>query len=260
MKRHLAAIAILSLFAALGLELYKEPTYQFPVAMGSALGSALAFLGLSLGIPAIPAGIYWMAKRQPMPGFPQVAWMIWVLFVGSVSYGTYLKETSSRFSDSKSSITTYVPEACEYSVAFPGTPKITTFHVPGLGEFPRAEYIGDANEQGLFLRVECISFPKAQRDILDDKDYLLNQTATYAEVNGLTNAEFHYEDTEFGRLVTVRGFKTVAERPVTYEVRQYLGRHSLLSMYAGGASSHYPPSAVAEFFSSIGKAGSEVTS
>ena len=242
-QSHAPPSTILSLIAALGLDLYKSPTYQGPIAVAGTLGSALAFLGLSLGIPAIPGGVYWMVKRRLMPGFPQFAWVIWFFLIAT-------NIASLPFSNSSPSKTAYIPEGCEYSVEFPGNPKLTTFHVPGLGEIPRAEYVGGSDERGLFLRVECINFPKTQRDLIDNKEYLLNQSAAYAEANGIENAEFHYEDTELGRLVTLRGFKRVAEIPVTYEVHQYLGRRSLLSMYAGGASSHYPQVGVTEFFAS----------
>ena len=140
---------------------------------------------------------------------------------------------------------------------FPGKPKISTFNIPGLGEFPRAEYVGGSDERGIFLRVECIRFPKTQHDLLDNKEYLLNQSEAYAEANGIENAEFQHEDTELGGLVTIRGFKKVSEIPTTYEVYQYLGRQSLLSMYAAGASSHYPQVGVTEFFDSARRRGGQ---
>ncbi len=241
MKRHVAAMAILSLLAALGLALYKGSTFQGLAAVTGALGAALAFLGFSLAIPAIPASVYWMVKRRLMPGFPQIAWLMWVLMiVGNIA--------DLHFSDSRSSNTAYILDGCEYSVEFPGNPKLTTFHIPGFGEYPSAEYVSGSD--GAVFRVECMSFSKTQRDFLDNRKYLLDQAAAFAETNGLGGVEFQYEDTELGRLVTLRGYKRVAETPVTFEVHMYLGRRSLLTMLAGGASSHYPQVGVTEFFAS----------
>ena len=47
--------------------------------IGYVLASALTGVAIAVVLVGIPAGIYWLIKRKPMPGMTLTIWIVWAL-------------------------------------------------------------------------------------------------------------------------------------------------------------------------------------
>lgn len=65
--------------------------------IGYIIGNAIGTVGAAMIISLIPAGIYWLATRKPMPGLSIVIWVLWGLIAAISLTGNlmYLARTSS---------------------------------------------------------------------------------------------------------------------------------------------------------------------
>jgi len=151
----------------------------------------------------------------------------------------------------KSNELQYSPDGCEYSVTFPGIPKLTNGFQPGIGDYLQAEYASGGRKSGFFVRAECIPVESSVAAELNQKETLQKQIIAYAVSNGLSNPEYSYGEDRLGKHVRVRGFKTIDDTLITFEGYTYVGNSSLISLYAGGSSATYPQSGVYEFFRSL---------
>jgi hypothetical protein len=82
---------------------------------------------------------------------------------------------------------------------------------------------------------------------------LIDGAFNFAKNDGLQTPTVNVENGRYGKIVNVRGYKTIRGIPITYENRVFYGENSLLSLYAGGPSKSYPAPQVNPFFKSVGK-------
>ena len=70
---HIALIYVDTLFVFVNDVLI----YYFP---NGWLAETITQLVLSFGLVSIPGGIYWLLKRQQMPYFLEITWVLWIIF------------------------------------------------------------------------------------------------------------------------------------------------------------------------------------
>jgi hypothetical protein len=145
----------------------------------------------------------------------------------------------------------YASGNCEYKVQFPSEPKYIVGYLPQSGKYEIAELKIGNGYDGYVLKVECVPVTPEQHSLMDSESYMLNRAEAYVTSNGFANAEYRFQETKIGKMVSVRAYKNISNIPVIYEVHMYLGNSSFLSLYAGGPSKSYPQNGIVEFFKSI---------
>jgi len=78
-------------FTYLTIGLITATNANTPNGMGFILGRAFSNTLFPLIIALIPAGIYKLIKKQSMPGFIIVIWILWVLLTGMALFGSMLE-------------------------------------------------------------------------------------------------------------------------------------------------------------------------
>lgn len=151
----------------------------------------------------------------------------------------------------------FSPEGSEYSVVFPARPKLSHPSDETGMIWEKAELILIEHES--VLRAEVVRFPGNPQPIFTQ---LLVESAIreYAEHNGLLYTEYSYEESELGKIASVRGFKSLQDKngreiKTTYRVVMYYGDESVMSVYVGCRSFNYPTEAIFAFLNSIRREG-----
>ncbi len=136
----------------------------------------------------------------------------------------------------------------EFSVTFSGKPKIKSSSAGGIMEFETAELILPDDKSFLFDE-ELI------KQI--NKSYVFDFISKYANYQGLSYPEIHYEKTKLGKIGTVRGYKELKDgdqlRVVTYFAKVIYGQRSGIILYVGCPSENYPTPEISKFLHSIKK-------
>lgn len=135
----------------------------------------------------------------------------------------------------------FSPAGCAFRVRFPLAPNEKKMSAP-LGQYTQA----DLSVTDAYLRAEC-----AQVAYDDPKQEARNMLEAQASADGLSNATYTQIVDAPGGLWEMRGYKTLDGVSVTYELRTYYMRGSLLTIAVAGKSSSYPPSARQPFVKSV---------
>lgn len=218
------------------------------------LGSVTALVvGPAIVVGLLAIGYRFFKKKLSSYVHMGVVSTVWLLLVWS-NITVALFETKNEAvipAANKSKELQYSPDGCEYSVTFPGIPKLTNGFQPGIGNYLQAEYASGGRKTGFFVRAECIPVESSVAAELNQKERLKKQIIAYAVSNGLSNPEYSYGEDRLGKHVRVKGFKTIDDVLITFEGYTYVGNISLISLYAGGSSATYPQPGVYEFFRSL---------
>jgi hypothetical protein len=146
----------------------------------------------------------------------------------------------------------FAPAGCEFKVAFPSEPKVTTQFVEGVGTMSTAAGgVRGAVKSTLVLVAEGMPMDPSALGGMDPAAFLLERARQYAAFNGLTHAEYQAEVTSLGNIVSFRGGKNVGGVDVLYMGKIVLGRRSMLMLRGGGAASSFPQKGLLEFMDSI---------
>lgn len=149
----------------------------------------------------------------------------------------------------------FQPKGCEFSVEFPGKPKVYDVIIPPAGKVQSAEYRGGSGKgsDSYFLVVE--GMPVTHEEIFnnyqDIESYLLQSAQAYAEANGIQFPEFKYYKDSIGHGIIMRGYKTVSGIRVIYSSMSILGERSIVFLRAGSAAELFPPSGMVKFMKSV---------
>lgn len=149
----------------------------------------------------------------------------------------------------------FQPRGCEYSVEFPGKPKIYDVIIPLVGKVQNAEYRGGSGKasDSYFFLVE--GMPVSRQEIFkyhkDIESYLSESAHTYAEANGIQLPEFKYYKDSLGHGIVMRGYKTISGIRVIYSSMSLLGERSIIFLRAGCAAELFPPPGMTEFMKSV---------
>jgi hypothetical protein len=89
MSKSLIILLIAALVVAVVLAMLTGINPMSAAGAGYVLGSALTSVAIAFVLVGIPAGIYWLIKRKPMPGMTIAIWVVWILvellsFAGSL--------------------------------------------------------------------------------------------------------------------------------------------------------------------------------
>jgi TonB family protein len=136
----------------------------------------------------------------------------------------------------------------EFSVAFPTQPKIeVTFHK----EFFAVE--AKLIVSNVFLRAENTRLKAGEVEKITQKDDKAfgELPMKYAAASELTNSTVTVERDQIGRFAKLRGHKTIAGTPCTYEIYFYAGKNEIITLYAGTKSDSYPTSEIKRFLDSL---------
>ena len=107
----------------------------------------------------------------------------------------------------------------------------------------------------ILIDTEYFNLPSADAMSID-REYAYEAMRKYAEYNGLERLEITFDQSEMGKVCYLRGYKTFTSsggtrRHAIYEVKSYIGKSSMLLVYAGGASEGYPQSGIINFLKSV---------
>jgi hypothetical protein len=86
---------------------------------------------------------------------------------------------------------------------------------------------------------------------LDVAEIAKDMIVRYAEHNGLQHAQYEFRNDELGYIAKVRGFKTIDGEHVTYQIQEYFGTRSFMTLYMGGPSSTFPAGEIGHFVESV---------
>jgi hypothetical protein len=89
MSKSLIALLVAALVVAVVTGLLAGVNPTSAAGMGYVLASALTGIAIAFVLVGIPAGIYWLIKRKPLPGMTIAIWVVWalvqvLLFAGSL--------------------------------------------------------------------------------------------------------------------------------------------------------------------------------
>lgn len=149
----------------------------------------------------------------------------------------------------------FQPNGCEFSVEFPGKPKVYDVIIPLVGKVQNAEYRGGSGKasDSYFFLVE--GMPISRQEIFkyhkDIESYLSESAQTYAEANGIQSPEFKYYKDSLGHGIVMRGYKTVSGIRVIYTSMSLLGERSIVFLRAGSAAELFPPPGMVKFMKSV---------
>lgn len=81
-KKHFWTMAIINFITwfALGVGVFGQ---DIGSALGSAFGTSIGMIAGACLFSMVPGGIYWLFKRQRMPGLTGLIWIIWAVMYGS---------------------------------------------------------------------------------------------------------------------------------------------------------------------------------
>jgi len=87
---------------------------------------------------------------------------------------------------------------------------------------------------------------------------VFNFIRNYADYNGLSYPEIHYEESDLGKIGTLRAFKELEKsdgkkHKVTYFAKVIFGENSAIILYVGCLSKDYPTSDITTFLNSVQK-------
>jgi len=146
----------------------------------------------------------------------------------------------------------FQPRGCEFSVEFPGEPKIHDIYIPGIGKVENAEYMsGKAREDAFFFVVEGHLVPKYSPIFLQPQKNLIKGAKEYAESNGFQKPEIKYFKNKLGKGVILRGYKKIDGIPVIYSTKSLLGKNSIIHLRVGSSAEIFPPPGAIKFLNSI---------
>lgn len=161
------------------------------------------------------------------------------------AYLSYLGQTIDR--DLGSTSVVFQPQGCTFSALFPGPPEISEVIAEHGKSLKQANFYGRDSA----LRAECAP---AGIGIQSTDGALLQHLRKYSTVNGLTNPEYRASSSNGLMLASVRGWKKVADRVVTYEIIMTTDGLWVMTVSAGGIATGYPQGGIVEFLSSVRRA------
>lgn len=134
-------------------------------------------------------------------------------------------------------------QGCEFIASFPGAPEITNIFSQSDPDIPisRAEFFG----QNYYLRAECFSLKNNQDSAL--RKMLFD----FGESQGLANLVLNSGSDQNGKWLLLRGNKKVGKENTTYEIKNYIGERTFLSIYAGAYSNIYPTDEISNFLRGV---------
>ena len=149
----------------------------------------------------------------------------------------------------------FQPRGCEFSVEFPGKPKIYDVIIPPVGKVQNAEYRGGSGKASDSYFFVAEGMPVSREEIFryhkDIESYLLQSAQAYAEANGIQLPEFKYFKDSLGHGIVMRGYKTIRAVPVIYSSMSLLGERSIIFLRVGCAAALFPPPGMIEFMKSV---------
>lgn len=244
MTKNISHIILVSIMASFSIKLYESPSHIDFSAM--AFGSAISISIFSFASAGIIFGIYWIITKKKLLIFQKIVWLMWALSVSLILYSNLSEDHHIKLISNY-----YNAKNCDYSVIFPGEPRITDIYTGEMENIERAEYIINSGESGVFFRVECIKLEKDKIKYIFGEREMISQLIEYTKKNGIENAEFKIKESGIGRMASARGFKKIDDVNVTFEIHEYFNGNSLIIATAGGISSGYPQPGIVEFFKSI---------
>jgi hypothetical protein len=172
-----------------------------------------------------------------------------MLFVGAGIVGA-----GELVNEARPGVGTYSPDKpslwssaeCALEITFPGTPRIKTSEVSGIGQFQSAE-LGAGAE---VYRADCTPIPDAQKALWSqDVDRRLRETlALNAERSGIWPVEI---TTVESRVAEARGNKRVGDIEITYLLRLTEKDGTLMSAMTASPASQFPSANQMAFLRSI---------
>lgn len=143
----------------------------------------------------------------------------------------------------------YSPKESAFKVVFSEKPTIKETSSLIDGEMKKSE-TAELTTGNSFQRTELCYIDQA-RSSTYNKDNLYEVLIQYSKLNGLSFPDFNYEENKFGKTASVRGFKTISERKITYLLKIYILDTTLLIMSVGCLSEEFPTSDISSFLKSI---------
>jgi hypothetical protein len=149
----------------------------------------------------------------------------------------------------------FQPRGCEFSVEFPGKPRIYDVSIPKLGKVQNAEYKGGTGKASDTYVFVAEGMPVSRREILkyhkDYESYLMDSIQSYVQSNGIKNPEYRYFKDPLGDGIVMRGYKTINGVSAIYSAMSVLGNKSMICLRVGCAAALFPPPNMTPFMKSI---------
>lgn len=141
-------------------------------------------------------------------------------------------------------------KGCDFTIEFPGKPKIKTFSHPELSDYEEGMWVSDL--AGVALKSECVLVPNMSEKFngVDIKGYLIQTLSQYAQGNGMSGASYEYDEGAAWPTAILRGNKMIDGKPTTYLVKVILGKTSILTLTGGGLASSFPQDEINPFLRS----------
>jgi len=141
----------------------------------------------------------------------------------------------------------FQPEGCEFSVEFPGQPKIESETEKTFSRHSAFLSKGTSS-----LGAVCTNF--VDGELLDIPDETLSLWGwRYSESNGIRLPEIKVENTPLGKLVVISGSKLRNNWAYIYKVHAYYGLTSRMTLTISARTKHFPTPASEAFLKSIAR-------
>lgn len=172
------------------------------------------------------------------------AWIFWTLVL-SIIICAASADASTKFQ----------PRGCEFSVEFPGKPKISELYAPELGKYETAQYEGGNGgiNDAYMCYAEGVVLAPALNVVAhaDPEVFLRNMTKTYADAIGLANVTYEFDDSGVAPRMTIKGYKIVGGTRAMYSDLVMLGNGSFIRLGVGCAAHVFPQRAMSAFLESV---------
>ncbi|MBI5916859.1 MAG: hypothetical protein HY842_15910 [Bacteroidetes bacterium] len=180
-----------------------------------------------------------------------IAWILFAItgFIGS-------KHDSKEITKSDTSIYRYSPKSSLYEISFSKKPTIKEASVQANNTLYNGEIAEISNlEDNSFQRVEFYVVDSMTVKNLD-KESLIKIANQYSVQNGLNNPEYTYIESDLGKNLELRAYKTLTDkdkvdRILTYVASTYVLGDNMVTLFAGCESKDFPTSDIQRFLSSI---------
>jgi hypothetical protein len=219
--------------------------------LAAAAHNPLVLLGL-VALPLVGTFLGFVARRERRAAGLALACSGSGLILVTVLAGLVLSGPGSSAPGASAAgpAYTFTTPFSHYAVVFPREPQVGD--IEGGGK--RAEYVDARGDS--FVRAELVAIGQSSRGLIT-RDWVIQQAARYAQVNGLLGSTISYEDSPLGPKCSVQASRHMKKGSdsvtVTYSSVTYYGTRSALMLYAGADSSVYPTPMIREFYRSVSR-------
>ena len=221
------------------------PSLEIAVVLGQTLGIIAVTYAISLGLEG-RISKYLLDMNTWRKKYKNTFLLTWAILMSINLFGYY----NDPVNQAKIKVGfEYSPKQSAFKVVFSEKPTIKETSSLIDGEMKKSE-TAELTTKNSFQRTE-LSYIGQDRASTYNKDNLYEVLIQYSKLNGLSFPDFNYEENKFGKTASVRGFKTISDRKITYLMKVYILDTTLLIMSVGCLSEEFPTNDISSFLNSI---------